>query len=86
MKRLSGRQWCGVGILLLTALYFHAVMPAWEFLVLLVLVGVPAAVSAGVVLVLRAPRRAPQDEGEHLGEHLGGVRPPENGASERASR
>ncbi len=56
MRRLSGRQWCGVAILLLMALYFHAVMPLWEFVLVLLLIGIPAGVAAGVSMLFRGKR------------------------------
>jgi len=56
MRRLSGRQLGGVAILLLLALYFHAVMPLWEFIVVLLLVGIPAGVAAGVSMLFRGKR------------------------------
>ncbi len=85
MKRLSGRQWCGVGILLLMALYFHAVMPAWEFIVVLVLVGVPAGVAGGVTVMALRSRRATQDKGVVQGAVQGDGSPEVNRGSGRGS-
>ncbi len=38
MRRLSGRQWCGVAVIVLLVLYFHAVMPPYEFWPIMVIV------------------------------------------------
>ncbi len=85
MRRLSGRQWCGGAILLLVVLYFHAVMPLWEFIVVLVIVGVPAGVAGAVTVMALRSRRPAQDKGVVQGAVQGDDSPLVNRGSGRGS-
>ncbi len=70
-----------VAVAVLALLYFHAVMPTWEFVLLLLLVGVPTLVTVSV-LALSGSRQSTgepaQDEGRTLGETVEGVASPES--------
>lgn len=57
MRGLSGRQWCGVAVIVLLVLYFHAVMPAYEFWPIMVIVFLVVGVGLLLASALGLGRR-----------------------------